>query len=447
MNETKIPAGAMRLAMSTVTGAIAVLCVVWGLVPADGFPVFGRIQLKSSTHPAVPHVTSTEAIAYLNEQRAANGIPGNLVDDTELSQGCLEYTNNYVPTRDQYPHEELPTQPGYSAAGDRAAASSDLAYRSPGFPMAWWGPETNPWLNAPIHLAGLFKPTAEAAWYGESSHAACMDAGPSLAQPFSAAEVAPTPTFYSYPGAGVKNVATSWNAGEAPFTPGEAVGIRQGTETGPYILLWAVGGSSEILSAALVGPRGEDTPIKLVPPSTPAPPSPGNFPQETTVGAYGNVTYVIPPRPLKADSSYALTAQWKTYLGQVFVQTASFQTGTQTEGEKEISLRPPKGQILSTLTPRTLRLASSGVALGQVVGVSFRLCHGNRFAPRCPARQAPAQQPWRRALPAEVAVAVPRALRGKHFAACLSIAPFTVSVGPESFSYPGVDGRCVSSRR
>jgi hypothetical protein len=47
----------------------------------------------------VPPVTAGEAITYLNEQRAANGIPGTLVEDAELSQGCLNHVSKYVPAK------------------------------------------------------------------------------------------------------------------------------------------------------------------------------------------------------------------------------------------------------------------------------------------------------------------------------------------------------------
>ncbi len=280
------------------TVALVALIMSITTVPADAASDSGSWQLESSTAPVAPPVSSAQALAFLNEQRAANGIPGNLADNAELSQGCSEYTTSYVPAKGQYPHTELPSQPGYSAAGASAASQSDLAYRASKSNYEWWGPEANPWLGAPIHLGGLFNPAATTAWYGESSHAACMGVGvpPSVITP---GLTAVAPTFYSLPGNGANNVAVSWNADEEPFTPGQAVGIPSSRKTGPYILLWPLGATTELASASLVGPNGESVSVKTVTPNTPAPPSPPNFPQVSTVGAYGSESFVIPISPLR----------------------------------------------------------------------------------------------------------------------------------------------------
>ena len=41
-----------------------------------------------------------------------------------MSQGCEEYANLYKQKPGQYPHEEIESQPGYTPAGNTAAASS-----------------------------------------------------------------------------------------------------------------------------------------------------------------------------------------------------------------------------------------------------------------------------------------------------------------------------------
>src|SRR3954468_5330461 len=126
-------------------------------------------------------VTATQAIAYMNRQRAANGIPPTLADDPAMSQGCWNHTNLYEDARDQFPHIELPSQPGFTEAGKKAASNSNL-----GGGAGWWSELSNPWSHAPLHHELLLQPWATLAWYGETDpsrgrSAVCMgtsSAGP-----------------------------------------------------------------------------------------------------------------------------------------------------------------------------------------------------------------------------------------------------------------------------
>ena len=262
----------------------------------------------------VPRTTTEQAIRYLNEQRAENGIPAALTDDRTLSRGCWLHTNRYKEKPGQYPHEEIKGQPGYTSLGNDAAASSDLG-GTPGD----WASSVNPWLDAPLHEAVLFGPAATTAWYGETeskwgSGQDCMGVGGG-SRTLQYSPGAP-PTFLSLPGNGATDVVPSEQAGEQPFTPGAAVGIPAGTTTGPNILLWAVAADpndemvssrASVEAATLTGPTGE-VPVRIVTPDTPAPPSPAGWPQRTTVG--GSADYVIPVKPLMPSAEYTLTATW-----------------------------------------------------------------------------------------------------------------------------------------
>lgn len=248
--------------------------------------------MARETFSSLPQASAAQAIAYLDEQRSANGIPGNLVEDPVLNLGCEQLTNIYVAKPGQYAHEEVIGQPGYTPAGNEAAASSDLGGR-PGE----WSATLNPWWDFPLHLTALLDPAATTAWYGESYHkfpggASCM--GTSGERTF------PVPTFFSAPGENATNVPPSLTVGgELPFSVGEAVGIRQGITTGPNILLWPEGSDVTLQNATLRSPNRQAA-IRLVTPETPAPPTPPGEPIWKTIG--GTASFVIPVHALTPTS-------------------------------------------------------------------------------------------------------------------------------------------------
>ena len=108
-----------------------------------------------------PGTSAQEAIAALNAQRAAHGIPADLVENPGYSLGCgmhMGYEALHGRSRVQ-PHAEDPALPGYTPLGDLAARSSVLA--GPGVSFA----AGNPWEDAPIHLMDTLAPAlAETGW-------------------------------------------------------------------------------------------------------------------------------------------------------------------------------------------------------------------------------------------------------------------------------------------
>lgn len=292
-------------------------------------------------------ISAERAIADLNAQRVENGIPGDLLNVPQLSLGCWQYENVYHYDILQYPHEELSSQPGYTALGNMAASMSDLA--SEGTP---WGKGTyqNPWAAAPLHLVSLFDPTAHYAWFGAvqsphwSLYGECM--GTATFDPFAQGETASsaptTPTFYSLPGNEAPNVAPAELPNEGPFSPQQAAHISPTHVTGPDILLFAVGAPGpQLVGASLYDARGSQVGLVVVSPSTPAPKPPPGWPKVTFVGAYtGNTWFVIPRNPLAGRARYKLIAQWSASGGYAHTEVVMFDTSCSTLIEALIE--PPK---------------------------------------------------------------------------------------------------------
>lgn len=100
-------------------------------------------------------MTSAQVIDAVNAERTANGIP-TLAHDAAEASGCAAHTN-YGAVNNGWgsnPHDEVPGQPGYSAAGDDAAHHSVL----------FWGTNStfangNPFASAPYHNHQLMDPS------------------------------------------------------------------------------------------------------------------------------------------------------------------------------------------------------------------------------------------------------------------------------------------------
>ncbi len=187
------------------------------------------------------------AVAKLNAQRAAHGIPAGIVHVPEWSGWC-DLHNGYM-AQNGITHEEDSSKPGYTEDGDKAGRKSVLAEGT------GWG-AANPWETAPIHLHQLLAPRLDAMGVADSHGHVCATTLLSRNRPAPAAT-----TVYTYPGNGTVH-RTREVAAEGPYTPGELVGIPAGTETGPYLYVSVDGpsfdlfASASIASASLTGPRG-----------------------------------------------------------------------------------------------------------------------------------------------------------------------------------------------
>lgn len=223
-------------------------------------------------------VTSAQAIAWLNTQRSANGIPGDLTDNAAWDTGCA----HHIAWEEQNPnaanpHIETPGTPGYTDDGANAGANAVLAWgdtwtASDQYP---WGAE-NPWETAPIHLMQLLGPDlAQTGWADDGSHV-CMITWAGYGRPAPA-----TPELLTYPANGTSFIYASETANEWPFTPAAFVGLPQGGTTGPYLYVLGYGtGRGAITAASLNGPSGS-VPVRTV--------------DDTTTGSAGDLGSYLPP--------------------------------------------------------------------------------------------------------------------------------------------------------
>jgi hypothetical protein len=264
---------------------------------------------------AAQAATAQEAIAQLNAQREANGIPGGITENADWSQGCvnhLEYLRRNPGEWNSNPHDEIAGHDGYTDSGRDAARSSVLASGG-GFSQAGG----NPWEYAPIHLMQLLAPALSVTGYADSP-GACMSTFRGYGRP------GPTPpVVYTYPGEGA-TIYPEMTAFESPFTPGEFVGIPSGATTGPYLYVLVHGaGNSDgrITAATLTGPDG---PVEVRTVDNKTSTDKGNLGSYLPSGGM-----VIPVNPLKGGSSYTATASFTTDGGASLEKSWSFRTSGQ----------------------------------------------------------------------------------------------------------------------
>jgi hypothetical protein len=191
---------------------------------------------------AAAAASPADQIAALNAQRAAHGIPAGIVEIPAWSEGCrrhMEYiaANGGVPT-----HEEISDHAGYSSDG---AEIGRRAVITP-LPEAFT-PAANAFESAPLHLMQTLAPALSrmGVWGGCATTNLGYD------------RAAGSPAVFTYPGNGVTGFYVSEVAYELPKTPGDFVGLPQGTTTGPHILVMTLGTKpGRIASATLTGPAG-----------------------------------------------------------------------------------------------------------------------------------------------------------------------------------------------
>ena len=228
-----------------------------GLLAAVVPLVIGSVQVAAAA------TTSAQGVAFLNAQRAANGIPAGISELSDWDAGCQSH-DNWMYLNRVVQHDEVPGTPGYTDAGAAFGPVSVLAQGdwvpSNSYP---WGAQS-PWEDAPIHLMDTLEPwlmfTGFADYGGyacEVTHTTPLPTGNQVVQRWPA-----SPELLTYPGNGTNFIPPSEVASEEPVTPGEAVGIPAGTQTGPYLLIFAWGAPpGRITSASL---RGPDGPVNIV---------------------------------------------------------------------------------------------------------------------------------------------------------------------------------------
>jgi hypothetical protein len=189
-------------------------------------------------------LTGAAAVAALNAQRAANGIPGDLVERRDWTAACAAH-NRYMSLNRVVDPVEDPHKRGYSSQGAFAGRNAALGRDT-------WSLGHNPWEHVPIGLMQLMSPRLVALGASSSYGNVCATTWPGYLRP------APgRPSLYPYPGDGAAGVAfQQWSFG-IPFTPGDFVGLPAGFTTGPNLFVMAdIGGTATLTGASLIGPDG-----------------------------------------------------------------------------------------------------------------------------------------------------------------------------------------------
>jgi len=284
---------------------------------------------------AETQASSTLAIAWLNAQRADNGIPAGITENTEWDEDCAEHMNwvslNPDPPSGSF-HIETPGTPGYTEGGAFAGSKAVLVIgNGPG--SGWeasteypWG-AANPWETAPIHLMQLLGADLSSTGYAPG----CMITWAGYSRPAPS-----TPELLTYPANGTDFIYSSEVASESPFTPGSFVGIPDGTTTGPYLYVLGYGtGRGAIASASLSGPNG---PVAVV------------TVDDTTTGPQGNLGSYLP------SGGMIIPAQTLT-PGATYTASATFAPNSPDHFEDDAGPSAPLSVTWSftvALTPATL---------------------------------------------------------------------------------------------
>ncbi len=288
--------------------------------------------LLPAAAPGARHVEGAQAIAFLNDQRAANGIPPVIENQLFASAWC--------PAEDTGP-----------SGGESARVLSSF--------LAGWSPTSSPWDDAPLHQQTMYNPAYTQAGDVDAAGQACLGTGAPLPEP-------PAPTFAAfYSDTGPHDVPTTETvAHEEPFAPQQLVGIPQGHPTGGQIILYAEGMGEQVEPVSWTLAEANGTPVANVRMADEQQAEAAGYP-----GYLTGVGVLIPP-VLKAESSYSLTVVWQSVSGSRATQALSFTTGAAANrvslylqgafayGESEA----PDGELTLSHAGRTLRVAVTGRA-------------------------------------------------------------------------------------
>jgi hypothetical protein len=162
------------------------------------------IVVAALAPPALADSTPTpaQAVADLNAWRAQVGVDP-VTHAAAKSEGCRLHAE-YWRRNHVMGHFEDPSRPGYTAAGDEAAASSVLYYgRTPSGPRDWE--------MMPYHRTGLLDPRLRSTGYWGEFGLGCMNVVDVDIQ-----RSTPSVTTYSWPADGQRGVPTTFTCNETP---------------------------------------------------------------------------------------------------------------------------------------------------------------------------------------------------------------------------------------
>lgn len=229
-------------------------------------------------------------LSAVNYDRQMAGIEP-LTESASLSRSCSLHAK-YMAGNGVLTHKEDPGNSLYTEDGAWAGQRSVLARNTAGF-------TANPWRDAPLHQFQALHPWLQTTGVGVAGNYACMVTLGNRDAPNP-----DDPRLVSVPGPG-QYVPPAQIAREQPFTPGEDVGVKQGSISGPHLYLYAVGPNRQervvIQNATLTAANGVQAPLRWVDASS------ANSGPYLTGGAI-----LIPPAPLLESTSYTLRVEAAT---------------------------------------------------------------------------------------------------------------------------------------
>jgi len=239
--------------------------------------------------------TPEEDLAWLNQRRSANGLPGDLALDPNWSRACAAHLR-YRAVTGVLGHVEDPLDPAYSVEGAWAAANSVLAIG------IRWTADDLFWETAPLHMAQLLMPALQRVGIADQGEAVCVTTWPGATRTLPS-----VPSVLVSPGQGASAMPAVSTA-EWPVTPAEAVGYANPTGPHLYVYQWGPAAASGvgadgrwigIRTASLRGPDGE-VEVRWV------------DRRHERVGPFLPLAsgIVIPGRPLRAGASYLARVQF-----------------------------------------------------------------------------------------------------------------------------------------
>ena len=260
--------------------------------------------------PPAAAMTPQQIVAFINHQRVSNGIPGGITLEPAWTLGCQHHIRYEETNGIAWTHQEVKGKPGYTKDGALAGAMGDQAYTH-GFA------EGNPYENLPTHLINLLQPTLQKIGAYESGNRSCLEVSPGYTRQIKTNQV------YVYPGPGRTGVPTSQLVhNEFPMSPGDTVGLPQGTTHGPTIYVmaagpWVYGELPLHITSAHLRTASGPVAIRIVDPT--------QHPKLRPYVAPG-AFFLIPVSPLAPNTTFYATAVIRGKSGTTLTKRWQFRT-------------------------------------------------------------------------------------------------------------------------
>lgn len=270
-------------------------------------------------------------LSAVNLEREMAGLRP-LTARADWAAACSAHTN-YMNGLGALTHDQSPSSALFSTEGAWAGTHSVLARSSYGY-------SGNPWRSAPFHEFQVLHPWLSETGISITGSYACMI---TLGE-----RDAPNPadtTLTTVPGTG-QYIRPAEVASESPFTPGDEVGLPQGTKTGPHIYVYAQApqrlNTIAVQSASLTASDGSQVPLRWVDGTS------------ARSGRYlDGGAILIPVSPLQENTTYGLRVEAAATSPSgsrlLISRTSSFLTGPDESGIA------PSGAASDTVTAASTR--------------------------------------------------------------------------------------------